>query len=110
MPEGKLTVGKLTGQYHADMCQTSHDGSILTRHIVDQQARVSSRADARRFVDVLVSDGDAIQRPLAAAIENTRFGRTCIGKRTLPRHQKKAMQMWIEVLDPLQAGTGEFDG
>ena len=111
---GERTFGELVEVGLADGDGTRggeprHDGGIHRRHAREGRMRAIGRGHAGDVDDVLVGDGDAVERPAVAAVRDLGLGRAGFRARPLGREGDKGVECLLEAVTAIQIGLGQLD-
>ena len=82
--------------------------SVFRRYAVLEQSAGCCGAHTGRIHDVFQSDRNSVQRPTVVSTVDFFFRTTRISESRLGQHGDKRIQLWIQMLDALQAIARQF--
>jgi hypothetical protein len=107
---GEFVGVRLPEQDRARLAEHGGHGRIAFRDTAAENGRAGGRFDACGVVQVLESDGDAVERAAVDAGPELFLCVRSVGKGPLGRHQDEGVQPGIEPRNPVEAGAGELGG
>ena len=99
--KGKLVHGQLAKQNRAGGGKTGRGGGILAGDTLGHDAGARRGLDAFGIVQILQSNGNAVQRPFVVTAPHLCLGDSCRRHSRLGQHRNVGVQRAIEAIDAL---------
>ena len=91
-------MGRKLAQHHrARFAPAPHHGRIRLGHMMFQHAGMARGGDPRRFVNILMCNGDSIKRPAQRTGCLARFGGLGLFQRDVRREADEGMQRRVQL-------------
>ena len=109
-PKRELVHLQLAHKHRARVAEPLGDGGVVVRHEVGQYLGAYAGADAARVVQVLESDGYAVQRAEVVARLYRALRRLRLCPRLVAHHGDERVERGVGPVDALEVRVHQFDG
>jgi hypothetical protein len=96
-------------QHGARRTQLRHDGRVYPRDEIPADRRPAHRSDTLRIAEIFHGHGDTVQRPAILAGPDFQIGRACGRHRLLRGDGGVALEVAVDVRDPVQNALRQLD-